>query len=131
MIQFTEEDAQTCFACNVQKPVFRIASLERVPSKDGFLIPACAATLLCRRCLKIAFSELHQSFTQCQIPLGNNETENHSLVRQVGVLVTPISITRREWQLLLEQFGTDGSECVADTKSAENCRDGTVSLPLN
>src|ERR1700731_4640782 len=54
-----------------------------LPSKDEFLMPTCAVTLVCRGCLKIAFSELDQSFTQCQIPLGNNETENHSLVRQV------------------------------------------------
>ena len=30
MIQFTEKDAQTCFACGVQKPEFRLVSLERV-----------------------------------------------------------------------------------------------------
>ncbi len=131
MIQFKEEDAQTCFACNVHKPEFRMISLERVPRKDRFLIPTCAATLLCRRCLKIAFSELHLSFTQCQFPLGNDETENHSLVRQMGLLVTPIWIAREEWQLLLEQFGPDGPECIAETKSAENNRDSAVSLLLN
>ena len=88
MIQFTEKDAQTCFACGVQKPEFRLVSLERVPSKDEFLMPTCAVTLVCRGCLKIAFSELDQSFTQCQIPLGNNETENHSLVRLQGTAPT-------------------------------------------
>lgn len=104
MIQFTEKNAQTCFACGVQKPEFRLVSLERVPSKDESLMPTCAVTLVCRGCLKIAFSELDQSFTQCQILLGNNETENHSLVRQVGLLVTPISITPEERQVLLEEL---------------------------
>jgi hypothetical protein len=32
MIQFTEKDAQTCFACSIGMPVFRMISLERVPS---------------------------------------------------------------------------------------------------
>ena len=104
MIQFTEKDAEICFACGVQKPEFRLVSLERIPSKDEFLMPTCAVTLLCRGCLKIAFSELDQSFRQCQIPLGNNETENHSLVRQVGLLVTPISMTPEERQVLLEEL---------------------------
>src|ERR1700737_618834 len=104
MIQFTEKDSQTCFACSVQKPEFRLVSLESVPSKGEFLIPTCAATLLCRSCLENAFSKLNQSFTQSQNPLGNDETENHSLVRQVGLLVVPISLTSDERQLLLEEL---------------------------
>jgi hypothetical protein len=32
------------------------------------------------------------------------ETENHSLVRQVGLLVTPISMTPEERQVLLEEL---------------------------
>jgi len=104
MIQFSENDAQTCFACSVQKPEFRLISLERVPRKDRTLIPTSAATLLCRRCLIIAFGELHQSFAQFQFPLGHDETENHSLVRQVGLLVAPISMTLEERRVLLEEL---------------------------
>jgi hypothetical protein len=128
MIQFSEKDAQTCFACSVQKPEFRLVSLERVPRKDGILIPTSAATLLCRRCLITAFGELHQSFTQYRFPLGHDETENHSLVRQVGLLVTPISMTLEERQVLLEELG-DGDQQIVETRSARRSRTNGGSLP--
>jgi hypothetical protein len=114
MMKFTVEDDLTCCECNFNKPVFRLISLERIPRKDRILAPICMATLLCEKCLKNALNDLHQSFGQCQVPLQKEETEGHFLMRQIGVLVIPISMTSEESQLLLDELQTNGLERVVN-----------------
>jgi hypothetical protein len=101
--------------------------LERETYKNGFLIPSCGSTLLCGRCLKPALSEFHRFFPQSQIPLGDDETEKHSLMRQLGIVAIPISLATEEWQVLLEYL--NGIEGGASRGYSQNSRDSAVSLP--
>jgi hypothetical protein len=72
------------------------------------------ATLLCEECLRDALNDLQLCFAQRWIPIGDEEGEEHSLTRQVGVLITPISITSEESQLLVDELKTDDRDCVVN-----------------
>ena len=51
---------------------------------------------------------------QTEIHLGQGETEDEFLYRQIGVLVVPISLSYEEPRLLASEFQTDGLKCVVN-----------------
>jgi hypothetical protein len=113
-IRFNREDALICNSCFIEKPSFRLISLELVPGKDGGLVSTCMSTLLCNECLKPELDDFHRSLEQTEIPLGQGETEDEFLYRQIGVLVVPISLSYEEARLLASELQTDGLECVVN-----------------
>jgi hypothetical protein len=113
-IRFNREDALTCCSCFIEKPSFRLISLELVPGNDGGLVSTCMSTVLCDECLKLELDDFHRSLEQTEIPLGQGETEDEFLYRQIGVLVVPISLSYEEARLLASELQTDGLECVVN-----------------
>lgn len=111
-IRFNREDDLTCCSCIIDKPSFRVISLELIPGKDGGLVPTCLSTLLCDKCLKPELDDFHRSLEQTEIPLGEGETEDEFLYRQIGVLVVPISLSYEEARLLVRELQSNGLECV-------------------
>ncbi len=85
-IRFNKEDALTCCSCYVNKPLFRLISLERIPTRDRTLIPTCMATLLCGGCLKAELDDFHRSFAQSEIPFGEGETEENGVFQHLSAL---------------------------------------------
>lgn len=112
--KYSPEDAQTCFECDVRPPSFRMISLELAPNKDRRLVPECIAFLLCDVCIKIQMDNFHAALGQARIPLEDDETDDRFLARQLGVLVIPLSISRTESELLIEELETSGLECVVN-----------------
>jgi hypothetical protein len=109
-IRFNREDALTCCSCFIEKSSFRLM----VPGKDGGLVSTCMSTLLCDECLKPELDDFHRSLEQTEILLGQGETEDEFLYRQIGVLVVPISLSYEEARLLASELQTDGLECVVN-----------------
>jgi hypothetical protein len=72
------------------------------------------STLLCDECLKPELDDFHRSLEQTEIPLGQGETEDEFLYRQIGVLVVPISLSYEEARLLASELQTDGLSCVVN-----------------
>jgi hypothetical protein len=113
-IKFTKEDALTCCSCYIDKPLFRVISLEVVPAKDRGFVPLCLSTVLCDECLKPELDGFHRFLEQIEVPLGERETEDDCLCRQIGVLVVPISLSYAQARLLVSELQTDGLECVVN-----------------
>src|ERR1700677_3126788 len=113
-IRFNREEALTCCSCFIEKPSFRLISLELVPGKDGGLVSTCMSTLLCDECLKPELDDFHRSLEQIEIPLGQGETEDEFPYRQIGVLVVPIPLSYEEARHLASELQTDGLECVVN-----------------
>jgi hypothetical protein len=114
IIKFTKKEALTCSFCSSNKPSFQMISLEPVPGKDGGLVSTCTTTFLCDECLKSELDDFHRSLKQSETPLGEGETQDDFLYRQIGVLVVPISLSYEEARLLASELQTDGLECVVN-----------------
>jgi hypothetical protein len=114
IIEFTTKEALTCSFCSFNKPAFQMISLEPVPGKDGGLVPTCTTTFLCDECLKSELDDFHRSLRQSETPLGEGETEDEHLYRQIAVVVVPISLSYEEARLLARELQTDGLECLAN-----------------
>ena len=108
---FKKEDAETCCGCNSKDPSFRLISLQSVPNNARSLVPECTATLLCQDCLKLELDDFHKSLDQIKKPIEEWESsEERHLSREYGVVVVPLKLTYSEYQLLIEELGTDGLE---------------------
>jgi hypothetical protein len=112
--KFNPEDARTCFECDVRPSSFRMISLELAPDIDRRLVPECITFLLCDVCIKNQMDKFHDGLVQAKIPLCDDETNDRFLARQLGVLVIPLSISRTESKLMIQELQADGLECVAN-----------------
>lgn len=109
-IKFKEEDAKTCFRCQVNPPQFRLISLAKLPTEGGTLEPACLVELLCPSCLRLEMDDLCEAFAQSRIPVEADETPDVCVSRQIGFSVVPLMFSERESQLLIDELRTNGFE---------------------
>jgi hypothetical protein len=72
-IRFNREDALICNSCFIEKPSFRLISLELVPGKDGGLVSTCMSTFLCDECLKPEMDDFHRSLNKPKFLLGKEK----------------------------------------------------------
>lgn len=107
---FTIEDARTCFGCDHMPPSFRLISLERFPNKSRELEPDCMTGLFCEACLKLEINEYFTAFAQNNLPLGNDESTEGCVYRQIGFAVVPLALSEEESKLLVEEIEVDWLE---------------------
>jgi hypothetical protein len=69
---------------------------------------------LCDECLKSELDDFHRSLRQSETPLGEDETQDEFLYRQIAIVVVPISFSYEEARLLSRELHTDGLECVVN-----------------
>jgi hypothetical protein len=110
MTSFSEEDAARCFSCDEKPPEFRLIRLGKYLGKNRELIPDVSATLLCGECLGEELSEFHESLAQAKEPVAESESEDRSLVRDYGLLVVPLDLSKDEAELLIDELKTSGIE---------------------
>jgi hypothetical protein len=113
--KFKKEDALTRFHGVIQPRLSDWSPLNEFhPDCDRGLAPECMVMLLCRQCLKFELDQFHDFLGQVETPFGNGEKEKSFLPRQIGILAVPLSISVDESQLLVDEPGTDGMECVVN-----------------
>jgi hypothetical protein len=108
---FTRDDARTCFHCSVNPPVFRVISLERFPNEIGDLVPDTLAGLFCEACLRLEVESYYDAFGQAKLPLGEDESPDGFLCRQIGFTVLPLMFSQEEAEVLIDELDTDWLEC--------------------
>jgi len=108
--EFKREEAETCFRCHSNPPMFRLISLVKLPTEGGPLQPDCLVELLCTSCLRLEMDDLYEGFVQSNIPVGVDESPDVCVSRQIGVAVVPLVFSERESQLLIEGLRTGGIE---------------------
>jgi hypothetical protein len=111
---FTKEDARTCFGCDQNSPSFRLISLERFPNGSRQLEPDCMTGLFCEACLKLEINEYFAAFAQNNLPLGNDESTDSCLCRQIGFAVVPLALSDEESKLLVEEIEADWLEAMVN-----------------
>lgn len=69
-----------------------------------------SATLLCAKCLGNELSEFHDSLGQVNESVAESESEDSGLVRDYGLLVVPLHLSKEEAELMVGQLKTSGIE---------------------
>ena len=108
MTSFSEEDAATCFSCNENAPEFRVIMLGKHIGKSQELTTDVTVALICAECLGQQLSEFHSSLAQAKEPVSASESEESSLVRDYGLLVVPLDLSKDEADLLIAELRTSG-----------------------
>jgi hypothetical protein len=111
---FTQDDARTCFHCSVNRPVFRVISLERFPNEIGDLVPDTLAGLFCESCLRLDIESYYDAFEQAKLPFGKDESPNGFLCRQIGFAVVPLMFGEEEAKIMIDELNSDWLECAVD-----------------
>lgn len=107
-IKIKGEDAKTCFRCQSNPPQFRLISLQNLPTDGGSLEPDCLVELLCTNCLRPEIDDLYEALPQSNLPLGEDESPEICVTRQIGFAVVPVLFRELEAQLLIGELRTDG-----------------------
>jgi hypothetical protein len=105
-----EEEAATCMSCDEKPPEFRLIRLGKYLGKNRELIPDVSATLLCADCLGDELSEFDEALGQVKEPVAESESEDSGLVRDYGLLVVPLDLSKEEAELLIAELKTSGIE---------------------
>jgi len=105
---FSEEDAAKCFSCDDNPPEFRVIRLGKHLDNSRELIPDVSVAPFCAECLGEELSEFQDSLGQAKEPVAESESEDRSLVRDYGILVIPLDISKDEADLLIAELRTSG-----------------------
>jgi hypothetical protein len=105
---FSEEDAAKCFSCNEKPPEFRVIRLGKHLDNSRELNPDVSIALFCAECLGEELSEFHESLAQVNEPVAESESEDSSLVRDYGLLVVPMDLSKDEADLIIAELRTSG-----------------------
>ena len=108
MTSFSEEDAAKCFSCDEKPPAFRVIMLGKHVGKKRALTTDVSVALFCSECLGEQLSQFHDSLGQVKEPVTGSESENSSLVRDYGLLVVPLDLSKEEADLLIAELRTSG-----------------------
>lgn len=108
MTTFSEEDAAQCFSCDEKPPQFRVIRLGKHLDSNRELISDVSVALFCAECLGEELSEFHESLAQVNEPLAESESDVSSLVRDYGLLVVPLDLSKNEADLLIAELKTSG-----------------------
>lgn len=115
--KYAQEDARTCFRCDVNPPSFRLISLEKTPTEDDDLEPDCVVSLICQSCLRPEMDDLCNGFAQSALPVTSNESPSRCLCRQVGFAILPLTFRQRESGLLIDELNVDCIESATSPQS--------------
>lgn len=124
----TEEDARTCFGCDQNPPLFRLVSLERFPNESQQLEPDCMVGLFCKACLKVEIINYFAAFAQSSLPLGNGESTQRCLCRQIGFAVVPMVLCEEESALLAKEIEADWREAMVNWAGTKQSQKGAIEL---
>jgi hypothetical protein len=69
------------------------------------------AGLFCESCLRLEIEEYYDAFGQAKIPLGEDESPKGFFCRQVGFAVVPLTLSKEEADVLVDELDTDWLEC--------------------
>jgi hypothetical protein len=108
LTSFSEEDAAKCFSCNEKPPQFRVIRLGKHLDASRELTPDLSVALFCAECLAGELSEFHESLAQVNEPVTESESEESSLVRDYGLLVVPLDLSKDEADRLIAELRTSG-----------------------
>jgi len=70
--------------------------------------------LFCEACLKLEINEYFEAFAQNNLPLGNDESTDSCLCRQIGFAVVPLALSDEESKLLVEEIEADWLEAMVN-----------------
>ena len=113
-IVITKDEARTCFGCDENPPSFRLISLERFPNESRHLELDCMAGLFCDVCLRREIDNYLAAFPQNSLPLGNDESTERCLCRQIGFAVVPITLNEKESALLAREIEGNWREVIVN-----------------
>jgi hypothetical protein len=105
--KFNREDSKTCFRCDSNPPSFRLLSIQKTPTGNAHLETDCFIALICQSCLRPEIEDLRQGLALSSTPVGDDESPNRCLCRQVGFAIVPLLFSQRESELLIDELGTD------------------------
>lgn len=69
------------------------------------------AGLFCESCLRLEIESYCHAFEQARIPLGEDESPEGFLCRQIGFTVVPLMFGQEEAKVLIDELETDWLEC--------------------
>jgi hypothetical protein len=113
-VTFNRDDVKRCFRCDRNVPCYRLVSLERFLNESGELEPDCMAALFCDVCLKLEIDDNFGALAQNRLPVGTDESAKDFLSRQIGFLVVPLILERKESDLLVEEIQSNWLEAMVN-----------------
>jgi hypothetical protein len=91
-----------------------VISLERFPNEIGDFVPDTMAGLFCESCLRLELENYYESFRQANQPLGEDQSPDGFLCRQIGFAVVPLVFSQEEAKVMIDELNSDWLECAVN-----------------
>jgi hypothetical protein len=107
---FSKKDAKACFSCSKKPPEYRVVWVDWNLDEYRELRPGTGVSLLCRNCLGHELNQWHATLEHSDDPVGDGESSHNHGVRPIALLVTPLTLTGEQADLLATELQTHGIE---------------------